>query len=63
MVGWKFILSFIFRPIWMNELKNSVNITDDQGVIYTGNPKILKNICPGIFGEIKPVGYCMIGKR
>ena len=39
------------------------NITDEQGVIYTGNPKILKNVCPGVFGEIKPVGYCMIGKR
>ena len=33
----------------------------DDGVIYTGNPKILKKICPGIFGTIKPVGYCMIG--
>ena len=24
--------------------------------------KCLK-ICPGVFGEIRPVGYCMIGKR
>ena len=52
------------RPIWTNDLKNkTVNLTDDQGVIYTGNPKILKKICPGVFGTIKPVGYCMIGKR
>ena len=52
------------RPIWINDLKNKTsNITEDQGVIYTGNPKILKKICPGIFGTIKPVGYCMIGKR
>ncbi len=52
------------RPIWVNDLKNkSDNITEDQGVIYTGNPKILKRICPGVFGTIKPVGYCMIGKR
>ena len=52
------------RPVWMNELKNrSSNITDDQGIIYTGNPKILEKICPGVFGTIKPVGYCMIGKR
>ena len=52
------------RPIWINDLKNKVsNITDKQGVIYTGNPKILKKICPGVFGTIKPVGYCMIGKR
>tara|TARA_B100000963_G_scaffold245854_1_gene215229 strand:+ start:2631 stop:4004 length:1374 start_codon:yes stop_codon:yes gene_type:complete len=52
------------RPIWTNDLKNkTVNLTDDQGVIYTGNPKILKKICPGVFGTIKPVGYCMIGRR
>ena len=52
------------RPIWINDLKNKMsNLTDDQGVIYTGNPKILKKICPGVFGTIRPVGYCMIGKR
>ena len=52
------------RPIWLNDLKNKTsNITEDQGVIYTGNPKILKKICPGVFGTIKPVGYCMIGRR
>ena len=52
------------RPIWINDLKNKTSkITEDQGVIYTGNPKILKKICPGVFGTIKPVGYCMIGKR
>tara|TARA_B100000963_G_scaffold354979_1_gene372408 strand:+ start:903 stop:2276 length:1374 start_codon:yes stop_codon:yes gene_type:complete len=52
------------RPIWFNDLKNKTsNITEEQGVIYTGNPKILKKICPGVFGTIKPVGYCMIGKR
>ena len=52
------------RPIWINDLKNKTsNITEEQGVIYTGNPKILKKICPGVFGIIKPVGYCMIGKR
>ena len=52
------------RPTWINDLKNKMsNLTDEQGVIYTGNPKILKKICPGVFGTIKPVGYCMIGKR
>ena len=52
------------RPIWINDLKNKISkITEDQGVIYTGNPNILKKICPGVFGTIKPVGYCMIGKR
>ena len=52
------------RPIWFNELKkNASKIKEDQGVIYVGNPKILKKICPGVFGKITPVGYCMIGKR
>ena len=52
------------RPIWFNDLKNTASeIKDDQGVIYVGNPKILKKICPGVFGKIAPVGYCMIGKR
>tara|TARA_X000001036_G_scaffold426899_1_gene454854 strand:+ start:1150 stop:2523 length:1374 start_codon:yes stop_codon:yes gene_type:complete len=52
------------RPIWINDLKDqATSIRDNQGVIYVGNPKILKKICPGIFGTIKPVGYCMIGKK
>ena len=52
------------RPTWFNDLKNEANkIKDNQGVVYTGNPKILKKVCPGVFGTIKPVGYCMIGKR
>ena len=52
------------RPLWMNSLKNKISlIKDDQGVIYVGNPKVLKKICPGVFGAIKPVGYCMIGRK
>ncbi len=52
------------RPKWMHDLKNKASeIKDDQGVVYVGNPKILKEICPGVFGKISPVGYCMIGKR
>ena len=52
------------RPTWFNDLKDIANnITEDQGVIYVGNPKILENVCPGVFGEIKPAGYCMIGMR
>ena len=52
------------RPIWINDLgKKVMEIKDNQGVIYTGNPNILKKICPGVFGTIKPVGYCMIGKK
>ena len=52
------------RPVWFNDLKNKASkVKDDQGVIYVGNSKILKEICPGVFGIITPVGYCMIGKR
>ena len=52
------------RPIWMNNLKNKTSdVKVDQGVIYVGNPKILKKVCPGVFGSIKPVGYCMIGTQ
>jgi hypothetical protein len=52
------------RPTWFNSLKDETSlITDDKGVIYVGNPTVLKKICPGVFGEIKPVGYCMIGKK
>ena len=52
------------RPTWYNNLNNKASlITENQGVIYIGNPKILKKICPGVFGEIRPVGYCMIGKK
>ena len=52
------------RPIWLNDLTDKViNIKSDQGVVYTGNPKVLKKICPGVYGTIRPVGYCMIGKK
>ena len=57
-------LSLAYELDIHEKLKNKTsNITEDQGVIYTGNPTILKKICPGVFGTIKPVGYCMIGKR
>ena len=51
------------RPKWMQNLNDSLSIQSGEGVIYTGNPKILKRVCPGIFGTIKPVGYCMIGLK
>ena len=54
----------ISRPIWTNNLKNKLSeINSEQGIIYVGNPKVLKEVCPGVFGAINPVGYCMIGKR
>ena len=50
--------------MWFNDLKDkAINIEEQEGVIYTGNSKILKKVCPGVFGTIKPVGYCMIGKK
>ena len=64
MVCRQFIVPFESRPQWVLELKAySDKLNLKEGVIYTGNPKVLKNICPGVFGTIKPVGYCMIGKR
>ena len=46
------------------EFKNNISkIRVNEGVIYTGNPKVLKRFCPGVFGEIKPIGYCMIGQN
>ena len=52
------------RPKWFNTLNDKkTNITSEDGVIYTGSPSVLKEICPGVFGEIKPVGYCMIGRK
>ena len=33
------------RPIWINDLKNNAkDLKIDQGVIYTGNPKVLKKL-------------------
>ena len=52
------------RPVWTKDLKNKTSeINTNQGVIYVGNPKVLKKICPGVFGAIQPVGYCMIGRK
>ena len=48
----------------IQSLKDSITkIGENEGVIYTGNPQILKKVCPGIFGVIRPVGYCMIGQK
>ena len=52
------------RPSWILDLKDKASTLDiNGGVIYAGNPQILKEICPGVFGTIKPVGYCMIGQK
>ena len=52
------------RPQWHNSLSQNYFSTEKAGgVIYVGNPKIMKKICPGVFGTIKPVGICMIGTK
>ncbi len=52
------------RPKWYSTLDNNIeNLNIQGGVVYIGNPKILKEICPGVFGTIKPTGICMIGKK
>tara|TARA_Y100001936_G_scaffold249417_1_gene299703 strand:+ start:729 stop:2120 length:1392 start_codon:yes stop_codon:yes gene_type:complete len=52
------------RPKWFLELKDKTNKLDPKGgIIYVGNPEILKEICPGDFGKIDKHGYCMIGSR
>ena len=52
------------RPKWVNTLKNKAStLQSNEGVVYTGNPEILEKVCPGVFGTIKPVGYCMIGQK
>ena len=52
------------RPVWINNLdeEKATSITDEQGLILPGIQNF-KKICPGVFGTIRPVGYCMIGKR
>jgi 4-amino-4-deoxy-L-arabinose transferase-like glycosyltransferase len=52
------------RPKWFLELKDKVNSLDPNGgIIYVGNPEVLKKICPGDFGQMDNHGYCMIGSR
>ena len=52
------------RPIWLQTLDDNLSkINPNSGFVYTGNPKVLKKTCPGVFGVIKPVGYCMIGSK
>jgi len=51
------------RPKWLNSLDNLKNMNIEGGVIYAGNPEILKEVCPGVYGIIRPIGICMIGVR
>tara|TARA_Y100000590_G_scaffold279898_1_gene314400 strand:- start:1326 stop:2705 length:1380 start_codon:yes stop_codon:yes gene_type:complete len=57
------------RPKLFNETPNfktdkRIDIEDSVGgVVYVGNPKVLKEVCRGVFGTIKPIGICMIGSK
>ena len=51
------------RPQWFNKFDNIKDMEIEGGVIYTGNPEVLKKVCPGVYGTIRPIGICMIGKR
>ncbi len=51
------------RPKWFSSLDNLKNMNIEGGVIYVGNSKILKKVCPGVYGTIRPIGICMIGTR
>ena len=52
------------RPKWFLDLKDKTNKLDPNGgIVYVGNPDVLKQICPGDFGKIEKQGYCMIGKK
>ena len=52
------------RPIWFENIENKTKELDlSGGIIYVGNPDILKQVCPGIYGKIKRQGFCMIGRR
>ncbi len=52
------------RPKWFGKMNDKFKkINPEHGIIFTGNPEILKKVCPGEYGTIKPVGYCMIGIR
>ena len=51
------------RPKWFNSLGNLKNMNIEGGVIYAGNPEVLKEVCPGVYGKIRPIGICMIGAK
>jgi len=52
------------RPKWYNSIENQMNdIKKKDGVVYLGNPNVLKKICPGVYGTLRPIGVCMIGSK
>jgi hypothetical protein len=52
------------RPIWYKDLKGKIDsLNPNGGIIYTGNSSVLKQLCPGDFGQISKQGFCMIGLK
>ena len=52
------------RPTWFENIEKKTKELDPSGgIIYIGNPDILKQVCPGIYGKIKRQGLCMIGRK
>ena len=52
------------RPKWFKSIKDKIDNLDPKGgIVYTGNPDILKEVCPGDFGKIDKQGFCMIGSK
>jgi len=52
------------RPKWFSNIEGKIeNLDKIGGIVYTGNAKILKQICPGLYGKIEHQGFCMIGNK
>ena len=52
------------RPIWFKNMKGKIkSLNPKGGIIYTGNSDVLKQLCPGDFGQINKQGFCMIGLK
>ena len=52
------------RPIWFKNIEGKIDRLDPRGgIIYTGNSDILKQLCPGDFGQINKQVFCMIGLK
>ena len=50
-------------PKTPKSFNNQKEKKENQVWLPTVQPKVLKRICPGVFGTIHPTGYCMIGKK
>ena len=53
------------RPKWDNilESKKNKSLSSSDGFVLIGDPKILEEICGGVFFKIEKQGVCMIGDK